>query len=360
MCELPFNGTEYDAWVYRIRSVLKEGNLLKAIEEEGHSVGINNVKDENKAQAILIAGVTNSHLGYLKDQQSAYAMYQNLERNFRNKNVRSRLYLRRKLSEMKYNENTSLQEFFIKMEECFSQLKDANTEISDDEKINYILLVMPKSFESVVTAIETLEDLKLDFVKNRLLGEEEKRAKGSYYEARGDEFAFNCFRCGKSGHRQFQCWGFNRAKRGLSTNYRQLRGNFRARGRASNRARGRGMYASTNNSYLSTAQLPEEREHIAFMAYERGNIYEQNENEMIWYVDSGSSHHLVSTKRYFTDYIKFVNPIKINVAKKNAQLSAVGIGKINIKIKVGDNLEKCCIEKVYYVPEVQKNCRSLN
>ncbi|CAG9574311.1 unnamed protein product [Danaus chrysippus] len=37
---------------------------------------------------------------------------------------------------------------------------------------------MPKSYEPIITALETVEELKLDFVKNRLLGEEEQRNRG--------------------------------------------------------------------------------------------------------------------------------------------------------------------------------------
>lgn len=38
---------------------------------------------------------------------------------------------------------------------------------------------MPRSYEGIITALETMEDLKLDFVKNRLLSKEEKRKRNN-------------------------------------------------------------------------------------------------------------------------------------------------------------------------------------
>lgn len=53
------------------------------------------------------------------------------------------------------------------MEQSFSKLKDAGSKLLEDEKkIRFCCL-----------ALEAMEDLKLDFVKNRFLGEEEIRKK---------------------------------------------------------------------------------------------------------------------------------------------------------------------------------------
>ncbi|XP_047998665.1 protein argonaute 3-like [Leguminivora glycinivorella] len=71
---------------------------------------------------------------------------------------------------------------------------------------------MPKTYESVVTALETIGDLKLNIVKDRLLAEEEKQKKyyNKYPDNRGQSTSFNCFVCGKPGHKKYQCRGNGR------------------------------------------------------------------------------------------------------------------------------------------------------
>ncbi|KAK9704615.1 hypothetical protein QE152_g27759 [Popillia japonica] len=66
---------------------------------------------------------------------------------------------------------------------------------------------MTKSYEAIVTALETVEDIKLDFVKDRLLGEEEKRKKPTNVVNHKVQSAFLCFGCGKPGHKRYQCPG---------------------------------------------------------------------------------------------------------------------------------------------------------
>ncbi|KAK9719679.1 hypothetical protein QE152_g22486 [Popillia japonica] len=163
-----FAGENFGAWSFRIKSILRETEVIKAIEEIDFSRVATNATKEARAQAILISSVADTHLEYLKDKGNAYLTYKNLEDNFKKRGVRSRLFLRRKLSDIKHNEENSLLNHFVELEEIFSQLKDADNELSEEleeifsqlkdadnelseeEKINYVLLSMPKSYEAIV------------------------------------------------------------------------------------------------------------------------------------------------------------------------------------------------------------------
>lgn len=154
------------------------------------------------------------------------------------------VYLRRTLSEEKYLEKKPLLEHFVTMEKLFSQLKDAGNELSNEEKINYVLLSMPRSYENVITVLETMGELKLDFVKNRLLSEEQKRKKS---QTENVESSFLCYTCGKKGHKQYECTTqknteYRKAHRQeYEQNFNQRRGFNPGRGynqgRCSNRSR---------------------------------------------------------------------------------------------------------------------------
>lgn len=82
---VPFNGENYSAWSFRLKSVLKENGLEKAIEDEDFSTEAGNTQKESKAQAITISCISDSHLEYIKNRNTAYAMMKNLEESFEKK-----------------------------------------------------------------------------------------------------------------------------------------------------------------------------------------------------------------------------------------------------------------------------------
>lgn len=362
----PFAGENFNAWLFRIKSILRENGVIKAIEEADYASKDGNEEKEARAQAIIIGGVADSHLEYLRNQKTAYEMFKNLEENFKNKGIRSRLFLRRKLSEIKYNDRDSLQMHFVKLDECFSQLKDSDSEISDEEKINYILLSMPKSYENVVSAIETIKDLDLNFVKNRLLGEEEKRKKMKDYENKNVDYAFLCYYCHKPGHKKFQCRARQTVQGGNQNFGRQ---NFNQRGQESvnrryqnNKSRSQSEhqaqrgYQGHNSSQPSSSH---EDQRVAFMTGEStSNI---NKSEMLeWCIDSGCSDHLVNNKDVFFEYVDLKVKKKISAAKNGVFLEALGIGNIRINSYVNNVKVPCEIKNVYYVPEVKMNLLSVS
>ncbi|PZC77519.1 hypothetical protein B5X24_HaOG203232 [Helicoverpa armigera] len=99
-----------------MKSILKENDCLAAIESKAFVSKTENSKVESKAQALLIAGVADSHIDYVK-KDSAYLMWQSLEENFMKKSTVGTLFLRRKLSEIKYDEKkATLQDHIVEME----------------------------------------------------------------------------------------------------------------------------------------------------------------------------------------------------------------------------------------------------
>ncbi|CAG9573314.1 unnamed protein product [Danaus chrysippus] len=252
-----FAGDNYNVWEFRLKSILRDNGAIEAIEKEDFSKSTDNKQLEAKAQAIIIAATADSHLEYLKDR-SAYQMIKSMEDSFKEKGTRSKLFIRRELSDMKFDERKPLMEHFIDLEKLFAQLGDAGSELSEEEKVNYLLLSMPKSYEGIITALETVEELKLDFVKNRLLGEEEKRNRGVTKSV--ESSIFSCYGCGRPGHKKFQwrstqqarlktgdwslqgrgCsnWKYNGGRDDSKANHRQTQG----------RGRGKSFLTGTENT----------------------------------------------------------------------------------------------------------------
>lgn len=359
---VPFAGENYSVWSFRILSILKENGVEKAVEDNTFAAKTENKILEAKAQALIIAAVADSHLEYLRDKVSAYSMFENLEKNFKKKGVRSKLFLRRQLNEIKFNDNNdSLMEHFVVLEKIFSQLKDADGELTEEEKVNYILLSMPPSYEGIITALETMENLKLDFVKNRLLGEEEKRKKNDNIN-KSKNCAFVCYSCGKPGHKKFECRERkqNQHQSNQNQSFRKFQngsGNSRGRGRGRDFSRGRGK------SFVAGAENnDEETNRVVFMC-DRETTSDQCQsecNDILWCVDSGCTDHLVNDKKLFSKYVQLNKPRTIAAAKNGVKLEAIGIGTIEASCICNNIRIPITITNVFYVPEVRKNLLSVD
>lgn len=90
--------------------------------------------------------------------------------------------------------------------------------MEEEDVVCHLLLTLPESFDSVVTALETmkLEELNLEFAKGRLLDSDTKRKTKSKesndYPDKADAIAMaiskrdlTCYRCGKKGHYKADC-----------------------------------------------------------------------------------------------------------------------------------------------------------
>ncbi|KOB76996.1 putative ecdysone oxidase [Operophtera brumata] len=219
-----------------------------------------------------------------------------------------------------------------------------------------------------------MSDLKVDFVKNRLLGEEEKKNKHKQFKNQTYSNSFLCFNCGKAGHKKYQCsqvQGHTQGRghsQGHSTYVQNRTINHQGQGRGYNIGReqsynigrglgynaGRGLgYNSGRQGYNSGRGTvynsgrgfnpgqgrgyPDRRDHQAFGAENQvsdvalqcasANSEVNNCNGKIisWCVDSGCSDHLVKSRDYFTDYIELKVPKNIAAAKNGVMIEAVGI-----------------------------------
>lgn len=84
-----------------------------------------------------------------------------------------------------------------------------------------------------------------------------------------------------------------------------------------------------------------------------------SKDEILFYMDSGCTDHLVNKKEYFVDLMILENPVKIAIAKIDSFIEAVGIGNIEALSYVGGNKISCKIKNVFYVPSLRKNLLSV-
>ncbi|KAK9685788.1 hypothetical protein QE152_g37677 [Popillia japonica] len=204
---------------------------LEAPPVETDSIEIKNKfqRADAKAQAIIVQGITDKHLDIIKDSKSAREQLKALKDVFvrtssftklslwrklkDSKSAReqlkalkdvfvrtssfTKLSLWRKLINLKLGVNEKLEDHFFKFDTIIRELKESGSNIDESDKVCHLftiirelkesgsnidesdkvchlLLSLPSKFDTVVTALETIPAVKIDFVKSRLLDEEIK------------------------------------------------------------------------------------------------------------------------------------------------------------------------------------------
>lgn len=337
-----FDGKNYDHWKFRMLIILEHSDVLKCIEQEHVNTDEAFLKMDRKCKNIIVQCIANSHLEYIKDKKTAFQMWESLKKVFERKGLAGQLYLRKKLLTMKFESGT-LESHFIRFEETVRELRSVGAKLEEADVVCHLLLTLPKSYDTIITALETLEPdkLSLEFVKGKLLDHDIKKKNSEPEEHEASQpAAFNsagnnlkkwkkkCHKCGKIGHLRKQCW--------------------------SKKGQGQACQANLENQ--------DDNNPIGFIATamncELPDALPSCDNSILWIVDSGATDHMINSDRYFSCVSDLEDKIKISVAKTNHYLLASKIGKIDVKLH-NSIISYAEIKDVLYVENLRNNLLSV-
>ena len=243
--------------------------------------------NDAKAKAIIIQGVSDKHLDIIKDTKTAKDILIALQAMFVRSSTFSKLTLWRKLFNLKCGYRDKLEDHFLKFDSIIRELEDLGSKIDDSDKVCHLLLSLSKEYDTVITALETLPDIKIDFVKARLLDEEMKiKTKCNNNNVKSDsmEVSFKaastgsgCYNCGDKRHFIAHCPKKNSRGRG-----RGPRGYSRG---------GKGRFLHFNNVNSEVAKTSSEITFVAINNNKNTNIKLASSD--IFIIDSGASNHMV-------------------------------------------------------------------
>jgi len=216
-----FSGTNFNTWKFRMNSVLEQKGLQDYVMEDLEFITLHAndreyrkyIKEEKQCKALLIKHIADSQLECIKDKITAKEIYDTLESIYERKSVAGQLLLRKKLITMKYDGIGDIKTHFFEFDKTVRELKAIGAKPEEMDIICQLLLTLPKSYDTLVTAIETLnpETLNMDFVRSRLLDEYNKKSIGNknsneYSDSTAmSAFKYRCHACGKLGHRKWEC-----------------------------------------------------------------------------------------------------------------------------------------------------------
>lgn len=313
------DGSNYNNWKFRILAILRRDQCADVIENECPTEGTERssflVRDA-KAQSLIIQGVSDKHLDIIKDCTSAKQQLECLKNVFVRSSSFTKLTLWRKLFNLKSGNNERLEDHFVKFDTIIRDLQDLGSKVDETDRVCHLLLSLPSQYDTVVTAIETIADVKMDFVKARLLDEEIKiRSRSDSDSAKvNSEVSFKaflpssgCFICGDKSHFKAQC-----PKRF---------GRGRGRGR-----RGRGGFTrphTENTGRAIQANLAKDDGIVLFAANVCNNKITLSDNSFV--IDSGASNHFVKEELlpYMDEIVRLDHKVNICIANGNILTSSL-------------------------------------
>ena len=158
----------------------------------------------------------------MHDCESAMDMWETILNVFERHTLLNKLAARRHFYTVIMQNNEKVLAYINRVKQLAARLKSMKVDIDDKEIAMAVLNGLPARFESLIVALDALgnedEMFSLDFVKSRLLQEEQRaEMKGNNSVSSKDSALLNrapstgrtyhCTNCNRPGHTAPYCWG---------------------------------------------------------------------------------------------------------------------------------------------------------
>jgi len=364
-CSMATGQSNYNAWRFRIIRILKEKDLLAALEENT----VSTAKDD-QAFTIITLNIKDSQIPYIQDATTARDAWAALREVHQGIGMNGRMVLMQRLGALKMTEGEDMAQHLNQFRELANQLRSLSVDgkgMDDTELVTILTLRLPESYEPLVMALQSRsEPITFDTMAGRLLQE--------------------------SGRRQISQASQNGTKDTMQTAFAAQRGTLIARGgrgRVGSNGRGRGGFRTRTgeafagsetgtDSRRNTGQHPARSNAQMTKCYYCGkpghwkkDCYKRKSDEASagvqghvkeftflakdrignpdngWIIDSGASQYLTQDRTKFASYEEVSKDKWITIAD-GTKLQACGIGDVEISTKPG----AICLRNVLYVPTV--------
>jgi len=166
--------SNYHAWRFRIIRILKEKDLLAAIED----TTVSSAKDD-QAFTIITLNIKDYQIPHIQDVTTAKGAWASLREIHQGIGLNGRMVLMQHLWVLKLVEGHDMAQHLNQFRELANQLRGLSTvgkEVDDSELLTILTLSVPESYEPLVMALQSRSDpITLDIMAGRLLQEAARR-----------------------------------------------------------------------------------------------------------------------------------------------------------------------------------------
>ena len=172
-------------WKYQMTAILKarelyghiDGTLTRPTVSDSSSWAIASFeKAQKKTKALIITSIKSDLIDLITECQTPKEIWDKLKQRFERDTIVNKLFLKQKFFSQKMKESDSVGEHLRRMKVTTDQLAAIKVAIPEDEHIVALLPSLPRSYNTLVTALTAKGDeLNLSQLHQTLLNEDEKR-----------------------------------------------------------------------------------------------------------------------------------------------------------------------------------------
>lgn len=193
---------------------------VKEVKPEKKDITSAWTRKDEKARWMIGLSLEDDQLGHIMDAETANEMWETLKGVHERGSLSNKIHTLRKLCSMRLDEDGNLSEHLMKASELVHRLTRMGESLKEHLVVAILLSSLPGSYDPLVTALEGRpeEDLKVDYVKGKLLDEwrrknecrnkesvEDKAMKTTVHAESRRNFVRTCYYCGREGHLQRSC-----------------------------------------------------------------------------------------------------------------------------------------------------------
>ena len=176
---------DWQIWKYQMTAILEarelyghvDGTLTHPSASDSSSGAIASFeKAQKKTKALIVTSIKSDLIYLITECKTPKEIWDTLKQRFERDTVANKLFLKQRFFSLKMKESDSLYEHLRKLKVITDQLAAIKAPVPEDEHIVALLLSLPRSYNTLVTALTAKGDeLNLSQLHQVLLNEEEKR-----------------------------------------------------------------------------------------------------------------------------------------------------------------------------------------
>ena len=114
-------------------------------------------KKDPKAINIIYTAITNRPLEYIREEKTAYEIVKKFDEMYLKESTALQVVCRRRLEKIKLENYSDSASFFSDFEKLINELKCAGAQVSEREKLTYMLNTLPEEYSYIADIVVALK-----------------------------------------------------------------------------------------------------------------------------------------------------------------------------------------------------------